>query len=136
MTTERDELADLIGNHTVDENSWCMAYDGRESSYCKCGEKLYPVRTLYAHVADALLADGFRKPAVVTTAEELDDAIRRSFEEGEHLVLMSGTRPWIIWEDDYGLEHVTSAPYEDDPESFTLDDIPLPATVLHVGGES
>jgi hypothetical protein len=72
MTTERDELADLVANHTVDENSWCMAYDGRESSYCKCGEKLYPVRTLHRHLADAILAIGYRKPAVVTTAEELD----------------------------------------------------------------
>lgn len=84
-------------------------------------------------VAKNLRDEGWTRLDKVTTSEELEDAIRRSFEEGEHLVLMSGTRPWIIWEDDHGLAHVSSAPYEDDPERLDLGDIALPAVVVHVG---
>jgi hypothetical protein len=86
--------------------------------------------------ADAILAAGYRKPRTVTTTDELHDAIRRSFEEGEPLVLMDEwKRPFILWEDDYGTVNVSSWPQEEDPERLKLNSIHLPATILHVGGE-
>lgn len=133
-TEQRNELAAELWKHHSEVYS--IKYDGTERAYCVCGAQTYPDKSLVQHQAEtALRWIESRKPAPITDQDELEDAIRRSFEEGEHLVLMSGTRPWIIWEDDYGLAHVSSAPHEDDPESFTLDDIPLPATVLHVGGQ-
>lgn len=72
-----------------------------------------------------------RKPRTITTVEELDAAIVRSFEEGENLVLLDGWRPWIIWENDHGDVHVSSLPVEDDPDRLSLSDIALPAIVLH-----
>jgi hypothetical protein len=89
----------------------------------------------YTHrLADAVLAAGYRKPRTITTAEELDAAIVRHFEQGENLVLLGGWRPWIIWEDDRGNVRVSSLPVEDDPDRLSLSSIPLPATVLYEPG--
>lgn len=83
------------------------------------------------NIADAVLAAGYRKPRTISTAEELDAAIVRAFEEAQNLVLFDGWRPWIIWENDQGDTRVSSLPVEDDPAHLGLSDIPLPVTVMH-----
>lgn len=83
-------------------------------------------------IAARILAAGYRKPRTITTVEELDAAITHSFEEGENLVLLSGWRPWIIWENDRGDIRVSSLPVEGDPDHLSLSDITLPATIQEV----
>ncbi|UUG70013.1 hypothetical protein SEA_ZUCKER_54 [Arthrobacter phage Zucker] len=70
----------------------------------------------------------------VSTLRQLDAAIEAAFEDGHHLVLSDRRgRPWIIWADEDGDEQVNSWPQEDDPERLTLEQIDLPAVVLHEG---
>ncbi|MGN6724058.1 MAG: hypothetical protein ACTHJM_15740 [Marmoricola sp.] len=121
MSNERDELATTIAS-TLDRLFLSREYH-------------QPAKQDYT-VADAILTAGYRKPAVVTNDAELHDAIRRSFEDGESLVLLDGWRPWVIWEDADGFEHVSSIPVEDDPETLSLSDITFPVHILHPGAKS
>lgn len=64
MTTERDELAELISCH----DSYCYFEDERGSgSECSCGTEIcpgleYAPAAHVGHLTDAILAAGYRKP--------------------------------------------------------------------------
>lgn len=64
--TERDELAELIDRHTIEDIDDMMGVVA-----CACGDigdvDLHP-----QHVAWHLLAAGYRRPRTITTVEELD----------------------------------------------------------------
>lgn len=80
MSTERDELATIREAHWVTENLNLGQY--RTKFVCVCGadwvhdghdpEQVPGPELFEQHVADAILAAGYRKPRTITTAAELD----------------------------------------------------------------
>lgn len=118
MSSERDELAELLAKHED------CAFSASGVLVCSCGTAMRPneaqwdLANLAAHQADVLTAAGYRKPQQVTTVEELDALPVRS------VVLDSMDGPVVKvggwWHSAY--------------RRFAPDEIALPATVLHVGG--
>jgi len=103
--TERDELASVV----------VEAYGEDPRSECPCEQDF--------DVADTILAAGYRRPRTVTTVEELDALpkgavvmgadgyVARRFPGGWRvLVVEPASSPWL---------------------TDTLEDVDLPATVLH-----
>ncbi|MGN6722769.1 MAG: hypothetical protein ACTHJM_09165 [Marmoricola sp.] len=116
MSKERDELADVIAH-----SSMRMASKG-VIRYSADG---YPVYQADEMAANAVFNAGYRKPAVVTTAEELDALPTGSVVLDD--LLITHSKPYNA------LNFWLRVGFE---EHFTADDIALPATILHVGGES
>ena len=105
MTNERNELTRVIAEA---DGSGHFLRNGRQFAY--------------GPLADAILAAGYRKPAVVTTAEELDALPHES------VVLDCEGDAWQ--RTNAGWYIVTSGTVMSNLIDY------LPATVLHVGGES
>ena len=141
MNRSEEDLAALLAEHvgahhiTVDGGSYiecdALGCDARWATVDYNG-------TQHAkHVAEVIAAAGWRKARAVTTAEELEQAIIGCFERGETASFRDKEfRHWIVWEDDYGLWHFVSPPFEDDPEKLGIEHIALPAIVLHEGAEA
>ena len=105
MSDERDELAKVI-----------------KSVYWINGNKF---RRSEAEVADAILAAGYRKPQQVTTVEELDALPDGSIVMDARRLCCEGLRTM-------GSGNVWRA--MGPAQVRRSKEIPLPATVLHIGG--
>jgi hypothetical protein len=123
MTTERDELARDI-----------FLSDNWKAPVELDWEKLQTVQkgdTYAHHIAEGLIAKGYRKPATVTTPEALDalpeeSAVALIWNDGTNAVILQKEDGcWWPTRDDRGY---TSAMLWDQRAGATL-------TVLHVGGD-
>lgn len=125
MGTERDELARAIydGLHHEDSDVYADAIGGDLDDVIVDG------RVDLLAVADMLLAAGYRKPRVVTTAEELDALPVGS------VVLDDEGDPWHKQEDPDGSGAIWRVPGSLLLESIDLVGCYPTLTVLHEGAQ-
>lgn len=119
--TARDELAAELWKHHYEE--FTMNPDGMERSYCRCGARVYPMKSLVQHQAEVAIAH--RKPRTITTAEELEAL--------EVTAVIRGK--WLAekWADEEGeMWHVAGKGMNWDTEQLVQRG-GLPATVLYEG---
>jgi hypothetical protein len=135
MSNERDELANVIVQHP-----WLRGHTVEwPKGYCPTCRK--PIEAGHnspahaEHIADAILAIGYRKPAVVTTAEELD-----ALPVGSVVLTAHGKVARLAGCDDKacGDKFLIYANLGDNIAALNALVVAaiLPATVLHVGGEA
>ena len=121
MSTERDELAGLLSQHTYD----------RHRAVCNCSDLVQvglrcDDETHAQHMASTILSAGYTKPRQVTTVEELDAL------PAEVVVRSSVGVVWEKYADDYsdgdGVDFWQQVGVQ---RMYASSKVTLPATVLY-----